>query len=425
MASVPAGVIAIWTGTNASIPSGWARVTSLDDKFIKGTAVSVDPDVTGGATTHLHSTAVHTHAQPAHTHTATTPGTDGSPTTVSSSGYNFSIQNHTHTATSGSVAGPTSGNATPAWGSPSSNPLFYRVIYVEAAGANGFADDLCCFYDSGTDPTNWAQHSGSEGRFLFGMSAGGDGGGTGGSSTHTHTTSAHTHSIGNHDHGVSTSGGPSAGTSGGPGIHSAPPSTHTHDVTYTNDGSGTSGGLSGGVSSGTSNDPPYHKLNLIQNTSGGSLWLEDGIFMWLGLLSAIPVGWRLCDGTLSTPDLRDKFILTDAAGGGDHGGTGGNAGHNHTTAGHTHTAAHTHSSLSAGSDSGSVNESRNPVTLISVWGPHGHPGSFSSNSTDPGLNTTSPTLNNNSDTQPAFRTVAYIMAPAEPVESAIFFGGNF
>lgn len=37
------------------------------------------------------------------------------------------------------------------------------------------------------------------------------------------------------------------------------------------------------------------------------------ISMWHGLLSAIPFGWVLCDGTNSTPDLRDKFVRGAAA----------------------------------------------------------------------------------------------------------------
>jgi len=31
--------------------------------------------------------------------------------------------------------------------------------------------------------------------------------------------------------------------------------------------------------------------------------------MWSGTIAAIPSGWVLCDGTNSTPDLRDKFIV--------------------------------------------------------------------------------------------------------------------
>lgn len=34
-----------------------------------------------------------------------------------------------------------------------------------------------------------------------------------------------------------------------------------------------------------------------------------GIIMWSGLISAIPSGWALCDGSNGTPDLRNRFIV--------------------------------------------------------------------------------------------------------------------
>jgi microcystin-dependent protein len=33
------------------------------------------------------------------------------------------------------------------------------------------------------------------------------------------------------------------------------------------------------------------------------------IVMWSGSVAAIPSGWLLCDGTNSTPDLRDRFLV--------------------------------------------------------------------------------------------------------------------
>jgi hypothetical protein len=34
-----------------------------------------------------------------------------------------------------------------------------------------------------------------------------------------------------------------------------------------------------------------------------------GIIMWSGSIATIPTGWSLCDGTSSTPDLRERFII--------------------------------------------------------------------------------------------------------------------
>ena len=42
---------------------------------------------------------------------------------------------------------------------------------------------------------------------------------------------------------------------------------------------------------------------------GGGANLPAGtIVMWSGLVGSIPTGWTLCDGTLGTPDLRDRFV---------------------------------------------------------------------------------------------------------------------
>jgi len=86
------------------------------------------------------------------------------------------------------------------------------------------------------------------------------------------------------------------------------------------------------------------------------------IVMWSGTLANIPSGYALCDGSLGTPDLRDRFILSVNTAE-NPGGTGGahsvtlttaqlpahtHAGTTNSDGGHTHTAstasagAHTH-----------------------------------------------------------------------------------
>ena len=43
--------------------------------------------------------------------------------------------------------------------------------------------------------------------------------------------------------------------------------------------------------------------------SGNSDAFESSmIVMWSGLLSNVPDGWSVCDGTNGTPDLRNKFV---------------------------------------------------------------------------------------------------------------------
>lgn len=36
---------------------------------------------------------------------------------------------------------------------------------------------------------------------------------------------------------------------------------------------------------------------------------SGAVVVWNGLITNIPVGWKLCDGTNGTPDLRDRFVV--------------------------------------------------------------------------------------------------------------------
>jgi hypothetical protein len=84
---VPSGVIAIWSGSSASIPSGWlicdgANATpDLRDRFVIGAGSTYAVDATGGATTtasvaaHTHTLSGNTDASGTHTHTGTTSNT--------------------------------------------------------------------------------------------------------------------------------------------------------------------------------------------------------------------------------------------------------------------------------------------------------------------------------------------------------------
>lgn len=47
-----------------------------------------------------------------------------------------------------------------------------------------------------------------------------------------------------------------------------------------------------------------------------------------GAIGNIPTGWFLCDGTNGTPDLRDKFLVSDGPNF-SVGDEGGNIGHSH------------------------------------------------------------------------------------------------
>ena len=45
------------------------------------------------------------------------------------------------------------------------------------------------------------------------------------------------------------------------------------------------------------------------NEMANSIVPTGTVVMWSSALSNVPAGWALCDGTNSTPDLRDRFIV--------------------------------------------------------------------------------------------------------------------
>lgn len=65
---------------------------------------------------------------------------------------------------------------------------------------------------------------------------------------------------------------------------------------------------------------------------------SGGIILWSGSVASIPSGWYLCNGSNSTPDLRDKFVV-GAGSGYAVGATGGSA--NAIVVSHTHTGTTT------------------------------------------------------------------------------------
>jgi microcystin-dependent protein len=88
------------------------------------------------------------------------------------------------------------------------------------------------------------------------------------------------------------------------------------------------------------------------STTGSSNFASDGtncfgrfggvasgvIAIWSGSVASIPIGWIICDGTLGTPDLRDRFVV----GAGSTYAVGATGGVNTVTLTEAQTPAHTH-----------------------------------------------------------------------------------
>jgi len=73
-------------------------------------------------------------------------------------------------------------------------------------------------------------------------------------------------------------------------------------------------------------------------TAATAAFPSGGIIMWSGSIATIPIGWLICDGLNSTPNLKNRFVL----GAGDTyavAATGGSA--DAVVVSHTHTATST------------------------------------------------------------------------------------
>lgn len=149
---LPAGVICMWAGTLASVPSGWALcdgtngTPDLRDKFIMGWTSTVNPGGTGGAAQHQHTyTEVPNHTHPVN---VTDPGhshlTQRYPTaTGSSSGFTIdtsmsgTIADNTlpvklnTTGITATTSNPAGGVASGTTANASSLPPYYKLAFIQ------------------------------------------------------------------------------------------------------------------------------------------------------------------------------------------------------------------------------------------------------------------------------------------------------
>jgi hypothetical protein len=400
MSSIPANVIMVWPSTNASIPSGWSRETTLDSKFAKAWGAE-NPDTTGGADTHTHTSATHTHSITSHTHTGTT-ASDGAVAsqkdTSAVGGANES--GHTHTFTSGGISANSAASSAITWSSPSNDPPYRKVIFIKASTGAQLATDMVALFNSNTPPSNWSNVTELQGRFLKGAGTSADADLTtdNGTSTHTHTSS-HNHAI-SHNH-TGTTDGNSANTRGvtAGGANNASNINHTHTFTLST-ANETSDTYNATTANGD-NVPEYALLQAIKKGATG-IKTKGIIGLWLGTTATIPKGWVLCDGTNSTKDLRDKFIKI-----GDPSGANGGANTNsHTTITHGHNATGTHTHTATTDANGTANYYANSGTTHGN-NAHTHSISTTSSQTTALTNGDIPATSTDSN-QPAYRTAAYI-----------------
>lgn len=150
----PKGIIAMWSGTLATIPPTWtlcngsSGTPDLRGLFIKGSAAGIDPGVTGGAPTHTPAGTVSAPTFTGGSNTtssvsAGTPaGTINAHTTdtllLAAGATTFLTGPTTHTFTGSALSGhthsvtPTGTNSTPTFTGTSANyePAFYALAYI-------------------------------------------------------------------------------------------------------------------------------------------------------------------------------------------------------------------------------------------------------------------------------------------------------
>ena len=131
---VPRGMIAMWSGSVANIPSGWALcdgtngTPDLRDKFVKSIPNNTaNPGATGGASIHSHDAGGYT--APNHTHTYSGQTNKGDQW-IAPPGYGQGGENtHSHSY-SGTTSNAGAGAVTGTSANASSLPPYYELAFI-------------------------------------------------------------------------------------------------------------------------------------------------------------------------------------------------------------------------------------------------------------------------------------------------------
>lgn len=347
--TIPADLILAWPGTVGTIPSGWTRVTSLDGFFPRGTSGTGAPSATGGAASHSHTTPGHDHHIGQHNHPlGGNTGTSNASTT--SARFNGASQpqadqphSHSRPANIGIHPGQDSGSAAPGTNSANNEPPSRTVIWIESNGSQAAYPVGVLGWATET-VSGWTTDSDSNGRYLKGAAAAGNGGTNAGASTHTHSVNAHSHTGFSHDHVSSNTGLSNPSSSIEAGFGSSTPRwlpRHTHPIDIGSASTGNTDSVSGGTTGSGSLEPPNRRLRVLRNTGGGTQTRIIGLYT--GTVTGLDPLLTLCNGSNGTPDMRTWFARD--AGSDSINSTGGSSAHTHTTVSHGHDiAGHVHTS---------------------------------------------------------------------------------
>ena len=265
-ASIPAGIICMWSGTLAAVPSGWALcdgtagTPDLRDRFIKGWAAGVDPGATGGANSASYTPAgtvaapVFTGTPDSLTHSGTAVADHAAHThSVTSNVTAADHAAHTHSVTS-NVTAADHASHTHTYTEVPNHVHVQSVNSATAGGLSGYTPDTS---------TNTSVSSG----YSTANPTGGVATGTtnGPNATMTHTLTNNSVTSGNPSATLTHTLTNNAVTSGNPSA------TLTHSVTQANAHSYTPAGTNNapaftGTNASIPTEPSYFKLAYIMKT---------------------------------------------------------------------------------------------------------------------------------------------------------------
>ena len=227
-------------------------------------------------------------------------------------------------------------------------------------------------------PAGWSREDDLDGLYPKGTANGIDPDVAGGNADHTHTSAGHDHTMQDHVHTINI-----AAATGGLGHEGSSSTTQVavknHD--HANNDAGVPTNVSvGGVAvtyAAFSNDPPHYEVIFIKPDSPVS-GLSNLIICFSDLDDDL--GLSFCDGTNSTPDLRNKY-LKGAAALDDAGGENGTYTNAHDID-HQHTQTHTHATAVSGNATVGAHEKSGSARISKA---HTHSIALPANTTATGI----------------------------------------
>lgn len=404
-----------WAGSNASIPTGWERVTALDGYFprIVGESDSYgDVGDTGGNATHTHTSPSHTHNISNHVHSITLSNGSGFGTgdgNAGGGGQPGVNRTHNHgTFNSGNPTSNSTESVAVTYSAYSNNPPYYELIFITPTSpVAGLPDDAITLVDGASigdltlcDGDNSTPNLTN--KYLRGAGTSQDAGGTGGSLTNEHTI---THDHDNtHAHSAVTSNNANANVGANTG-GSLARNGHNHSVALNTSSTIDSDDNSSIGAQSETVEPPFQGVVVAQNQMGDGFVQLGIIALFLGDEGDVPDNWTIL--TKSGRFLKSMAIE-------DEGETGGSDTHTHGAQGHTHNIpSHTHTVPQVG-HSADVRDSSGSKGYADTGTIHASSTSGGATATLESSNTTADSANN----MPVFKNVLLIRLDATPGEES-------